>query len=486
MNPQHPTMRRTRVVATIGPSSWDLENLSSIFDAGANVFRLNYSHGEPEQKTELYEKIRSLETGNKTTCILADLPGPKLRLGEFPGVKLLNNGDTVRLLCGMKEYDGDEIPVEYDGLSAELKTGDTVLVADGLIRLSVKETAGEKGSFVDCIVEDGGPVTSRKGVNLPGTTIDVPAIGEKDKLALDHALKAGADWIAVSYVRSAEDLRPAKEAIKAAGLHTPVIAKIEHPAALENLHSILDVADGVMVARGDLGVEIPLEQVPLAQQRIIDAGLMRGMVVIVATQMLESMTLNPRPTRAEVSDVSTAIRHGGTAVMLSGETASGNHPIAAVETMVKIANATEAGLDTSGGTPGALVKFRSTRAVAHAGVELSKIASARHILVATQHGNAPRLVAGYRPDVVVTAVTDRIRAARRMNLLPGVQSVMVEENERGSKTMQNAIKQLAEEGRIKTGERIVAISGSPQAMRGATSTIRLYRLESDGTISGTE
>jgi len=473
-------------VATIGPSTWDPTTLQSVFDAGADVFRLNYSHGEPEQKTELYERIRSMENEQRKTCILADLPGPKLRLGEFNGVKLLNNGDTVRLLCGKLEHEGDEIPVEYEGLSSDLKPGDSVLVADGLIRLSVVKTGGENGSFIDCLVEDGGPITSRKGINLPGNTIDLPAIGEKDRLALDHALRSGADWIAVSYVRSAEDLRPAKDAVKAAGLHTPIIAKIEHPAALQNLHSILDVADGVMVARGDLGVEIPLERVPLAQQKIIDAGLMRGMVVIVATQMLESMTLNPRPTRAEVSDVSTAIRHGGTAVMLSGETASGNHPVAAVETMVRIATATEEGLASSGGTPGVLSKFRSTRAVAHAGVELAKASSARHIIVATQHGNAPRLVTGYRPDVVVTAVTDRIRAARRMNLLPGVKSIIVKEHERGSQTMQNAIRVIAEDGTIKSGDRIVAISGSPLAMRGATSTVRLYRLEADGSISGTE
>ena len=479
-------MRRTRVVATIGPSSWELDKLQSIFDSGADVFRLNYSHGEPEDKTDLYKKIRSLETGGKTTCILADLPGPKLRLGEFKGVRLLKNGEEIRLLCGKKKHDGTELPVEYDGLSAELNVGDSVLLADGLIRLSVSATGQEKSSFVDCIVEDGGPLTSRKGINVPGTTVDLPAIGEKDKAALSHALEQGADWVAVSYVRSADDIKPAKEAIKAAGLHTPIIAKIEHPAALKNLHSILDAADAVMVARGDLGVEIPLEQVPLAQQKIIDAGLMRGMVVIVATQMLESMTLNPRPTRAEVSDVSTAIRHGGTAVMLSGETASGDHPISAVQTMVKIATATEDGLMSSGVTPGALSKFRSTRAVAHAGVELARLSDAQHILVATQHGNAPRLVSGYRPGANIIAVTDRIRAARRLNLIPGVKSVMVEEHERGSQTMQDAIHILASEGLIKTGDRIVAISGSPLAMRGATSTVRLYRLEPNGVISGTE
>ena len=482
-------MRRTRVVATIGPSSWDLEKMEALINAGADVFRLNYSHGEPDDKTELYNKIRSLEDKvGKPTCILADLPGPKLRLGNFPSVILLQAGDEVILNCGVKEMNtvGKSLPVEYDGLSAELKMGDFVLLADGLVRMQVTESSGIKGSTVNCVVIDGGPISSRKGINVPGTLVDLPAIGPKDHAALAHALKSGADWIAVSYVRTAEDIRPARDAINAAGSHTPIIAKIEHPSALDNLHSILDAADAVMVARGDLGVEIPLEEVPLAQQRIIDAALMRGMVVIVATQMLESMTLNPRPTRAEVSDVSTAIRHGGTAVMLSGETASGEYPIMAVETMVKIAQATENGLISTGATPGALSKFRSTRAVAHAGVELARVAGAKHILVATQHGNAPRLVGGYRPEIVITAVTNRIRAARRMCLLPGVNSVMVEEHSRGSDTMQAAIRKLADEGKIISGERIVAISGSPQAMEGATSTVRLYRLEQDGTISGSE
>ena len=479
-------MRRTRVIATVGPACWKQEQLEKIFQSGADVFRLNYSHGSPEDKTGLYQQIRSLENEERTTCILADLPGPKLRLGEFDGTRNLTQGEIVTLICGKKHHEGPEIPVEYGGLSLELRKDDPVLIADGLVRLIVSEVSGKANSTVICEVIDGGQISSRKGINVPSTNVNLPAIGEKDELALKHALDNGADWIAVSYVRTAEDLKPARKAIRDAGKHTPIIAKIEHPVALTNLQSILDEADAVMVARGDLGVEIPLEQVPLAQERIIESGLMRGMVVIIATQMLETMTENMRPTRAEVSDVSNAIRYGGTAVMLSGETASGKHPLKAVETMVKIVDATEQGLNSSGAKPGALSKFKSTRAVAHAGVELARLAGANHILVATKHGNAPRLVSGYRPDMPIIAVTDRISAARRINLLPGVNSVIVEENERGSKTMQNAISILAAKGVIKRGERIVAISGSPQAMSGATSTVRLYKLQSDGSISGTE
>ncbi|MDG1551549.1 MAG: pyruvate kinase, partial [Candidatus Poseidoniaceae archaeon] len=341
-------MRRTRIVATIGPASQDESTLKSLLKAGVDVCRLNYSHGEPEHKTPIYQRIRSMEQEiGRPTCILADLPGPKLRLGEFPGALLLERGKKVELHCGVHHMDDasqSKLPVQYEGLSAELKPDDPVLIADGLIRLKVDSSPGESGGIVVCTVEDGGPVSARKGINVPGTLVDLPAIGPKDKAALAHALEAGADYIAVSYVRTPEDLLPAKEAIAAAGQHVPVIAKIEHPVALEHLNDILDLADAVMVARGDLGVEIPLEQVPQAQQRIVDGAIKRGMVVIVATQMLETMTLNPRPTRAEVSDVSTAIRHGATAVMLSGETASGDYPLQAVETMAKIAMATEQGL----------------------------------------------------------------------------------------------------------------------------------------------
>ena len=262
-------------------------------------------------------------------------------------------------------------------MSAELKPGDPILINDGLIRLTVLSTDGTPNGTVRCKVEDGGPISSRKGVNVPGTLVDLPAIGPKDQAALQHALENGADYIAVSYVRTAEDLQPAKEAVKKASMHVPILAKIEHPVALDNLDSILDLADAVMVARGDLGVEIPLENVPVAQQRIIDKALERGMPVVVATQMLESMTFQPRPTRAEVSDVSTAIRHGATGVMLSGETASGSFPLEAVKTMAKIASATEAGLDAHDLRPTSLARLRSENVTVTVLFRLSSITGRR-------------------------------------------------------------------------------------------------------------
>ena len=484
-------MLRTRIIATIGPSCDNRDSLKSMLEAGMDVCRLNYSHGEPEDKTELYRRIRDIEDERgQPTCIMADLPGPKLRLGTFTEAAMLHDGSEITLLCGRKHLDetqgGSTFPVEYGGLSSELQVGDPVLLADGLIRLTVLSTTGQPNGEVRCRVEDGGPISSRKGVNVPGTLVDLPAIGEKDQRAIKHALENGADYIAVSYVRTAEDLIPAKQAVAQASMHVPILAKIEHPSAVENLDSILDAADAVMVARGDLGVEIPLEDVPVVQQLIIDKALERGMPAVVATQMLDSMTLQPRPTRAEVSDVSTAIRHGATGVMLSGETASGKYPLEAVQTMAKIARATEDGLGSHDLRPNALARFLSTRAVAHAGVELAKEAGAVRIVVATEHGTAPRLVSGYRPNIPVTAVSDRLRALRRTCMLPGVDTILAKEHDRGSKTMKEAVEQLVIQGRIGPGDRVVAISGSPLAMRGSTSTLRLYRIGSDGEIQGSE
>ena len=482
--------KTTRIVATIGPASEEESMLTDLFAAGVDVCRLNYSHGEPHQKTHLYQRIRSIEaTIGRPTCILADLPGPKIRLGMFPEEMYVETGDEVILDCSLKsvsKIEHSRFPVEYAGLSNDIEIGDPILIADGIIRLEVTQVDGVESGSIHCKVIDGGMLSSRKGINVPGTHVQLPAIGEADQAAIAHAIEHGADYIAVSFVRSAHDLHPARLAIQHANVHVPLIAKIEHPMALQNLDEILDACDAVMVARGDLGVEIPLEQVPMAQQRIIDGALERGIPVIVATQMLDSMTFNPRPTRAEVSDVSSSIRNGASAVMLSGETATGRYPLQTVQTMVKIAEATEVGLRSEHKRPSSAARFRATRAVAHAGVELALMAGATRILVATEHGNAPRLVAGYRPGVAITAVSDRMRALRRMNLIPGVDTVMVVEQSRGSQTMIDAIKKLYVEGKITSGERVVTISGSPLAMRGATSTLRLYLIGEGGSIEAAQ
>ena len=312
---------------------------------------LNYSHGEPEQKTELYHRIRALESKiGRPTCILADLPGPKLRLGEFEGIHVLGMRKKVELHCGisyMEDASSKKLPVQYAGLSAELKKGDPVLLADGLIRLKVLSTTGEAGGIVTCRIQDGGPISSRKGSTFQGPWLTCQRLGQRMSVLSSMRLIQVQMWLQY-HMYEQQDLQPAKETIKKRGLSTWIVAKIEHPMALDHLDEILDIADAVMVARGDLGVEIPLEEVPIAQQKIIDSALgERGMPVIVATQMLETMTVNPRPTRAEVSDISTAIRQGATGVMLSGETASGKYPLKSVQTMAKIAQSTEQGLESS-------------------------------------------------------------------------------------------------------------------------------------------
>jgi len=481
------TVRKTRIVSTLGPATATKKDILDLLQSGADVFRLNYSHGTPEDKTELYSIIRELEKERgQPTCILADLPGPKIRIGTIDKEVLLAQGSIVSLHIGRSQIEGafdGNLPVEIDGIEDQIQKDASILIADGLVELTVESIDGK---VINCVVKNGGIVDTGKGLNFPGTHLNVPAFGPKDVLALEHALKCEADYVAVSYVRTASDLIPVKDYIKKSGVHTPIVAKIEHPLALKNLDEILDYCQAVMVARGDLGVEIPLEDVPIAQEHIISKAIERGMVSIVATQMLETMTANPRPTRAEVTDVSSAIRQGASCVMLSGETAVGAYPSLSVETMARIASSTEQSFASTGSRPTALARFRSTRAIAHAGVLLAEISGAARIVVATEHGNAPRLVAGYRPEVPVTAVSNRIRALRRTCMLSGVDTVMVEEYERGSATMKAAIEALVKDGRLEPGDKVIAMSGSPKAITGSTSTLRLYSILGDGTVKTDE
>ena len=483
-NRHKPSLRvhRSRVIATIGPSCDNEDALASMLEAGLDVARLNYSHGDFEGKAATIQRLRAAEAAaGRPLGVLADLPGPKLRLGRFPGSVHLERGMTVTLCCGQDASDDVShraFPVPYGTLAEELRVGDPVLLADGLIRLEVEAI---EGSTVKAQVLDGGHLSERKGINVPRTKVSLPAIGARDEACLRHALEQEVDFVAVSYVRSAADLEPARRIIAEAGLHTWVIAKIEHPAALEDLDAIVEASDAVMVARGDLGVEIPLEEVPAAQERIIAMCLARGKPVIVATQMLESMVDHPRPTRAEVSDVATAIRQFTSAVMLSGETATGAYPVEAVSTMVRIAERASSAIDGLPSPP-ALAMFRSTRAITGAAVKLAADVDADRLIVATQHGSAARLMAAHRPQRPILAITNRVRALRRTTVLPGVDGHLVEEQARSRDTVGSAVKAMVDAGRMQPGEKIVTVTGSPNAIRGRTSTIRLARVDDEGHL----
>jgi len=488
---------RSRIIATIGPASDNVETLKQMIEGGMDIARLNYSHGDFSGKEKTIQNIRSAEEeAGKYVGLLADLPGPKLRLGTFEGEVVLERGELIDLHCGVPDglpaqantILGEPVktlPVEWDGLSKDLRVGDPVLLSDGLIRLEVLSAPEHIGEVVRCRVEDGGILTERKGINVPRTLVKLPAVGPHDLDCLEHALSQNVDFVAVSYVRSAGDLEPARERIKEAGVHTWIVAKIEHPAALKDLNAIVEAADVVMVARGDLGVEIPLEEVPAAQERIVSACLERGTPVVVATQMLESMVNHARPTRAEVTDVATAIRQHVSAVMLSGETAGGQHPVKAVETMARIAETVDASTADLPEPP-ALAAYVSTRVIAGAAVDIARQTNVNHLIVATEHGNAARLMAAHRPRIPIYAMTNRIRAARRTTILPGVEGLLVEEKSRARSTVAEAVRLLYEQKKIKPDEKIVAISGSPQAISGRTSTIRLLQVQKDGELSDLE
>ena len=488
---------RSRIIATIGPASDNVETLKQMIEGGMDIARLNYSHGDFSGKEKTIQNIRSAEEeAGKYVGLLADLPGPKLRLGTFEGEVVLERGELIDLHCGVPDglpaqantILGEPVktlPVEWDGLSKDLRVGDPVLLSDGLIRLEVLSAPEHIGEVVRCRVEDGGILTERKGINVPRTLVKLPAVGPHDLDCLEHALSQNVDFVAVSYVRSADDLEPARERIKEAGVHTWIVAKIEHPAALKDLNAIVEAADVVMVARGDLGVEIPLEEVPAAQERIVSACLERGTPVVVATQMLESMVNHARPTRAEVTDVATAIRQHVSAVMLSGETAGGQHPVKAVETMARIAETVDASTADLPEPP-ALAAYVSTRVIAGAAVDIAQQTNVNHLIVATEHGNAARLMAAHRPRIPIYAMTNRIRAARRTTILPGVEGLLVEEKSRARSTVAEAVRLLYEQKKIKPDEKIVAISGSPQAISGRTSTIRLLQVQTDGELSDLE
>jgi len=422
--------RRTKIVATVGPASQHPDKLRQLILAGVNVFRLNFSHGDHKSHGEVYHLIRAAaEELNLPVAVLADLCGPKIRAGRFEGgAVLLVAGEQVTVTT--KDVIGGPglIPSQYESLAEDVRPGDRILLDDGGLTLEVSSV---EGSDVSCLVIHGGLLKDHKGINLPGVKVSAPSLTPKDKIDAGFALSLGADFIALSFVRTADDINALKDIVDDAENSAEIIAKIEKPEALDNAEEILEVTDGIMVARGDLGVELPPEEVPLAQRGLIDLARRFNKPVIVATQMLESMISSPRPTRAEVTDVSHAVDACADAVMLSGETAAGEYPVEAVAMMDRVARQTEAHMWKQGAYGLSGVDddkpLPMWRAMANATSTMSRDLDARGIVVISQSGRSAYSVSSARPAAPVVVVTHDQKLARQINLLWGVIPVVSEE-----------------------------------------------------------
>ena len=475
-------MRRTKIVCTIGPASSSPETLRALIEAGMNVARLNFSHGSHDDHRRVIERVRAAaeETG-RPVSILQDLQGPKIRVGMMrDGGVLLHRGQRVRLTGEPRpESTADCIFVSYDTLGQDVDPGGRILLDDGLLELEVKET---RGAEVLAEVVVGGPLRSRKGVNLPDIRTSTPSLTDKDLNDLAFGLEQGVDLVALSFVREASDVEDLRARVQQAGARPMLIAKIEKPEAVRNIDAILRVADGVMVARGDLGIEMPMAQVPGAQKMIIRKCLEAARPVITATQMLESMVDNPRPTRAEASDVANATLDGSDAVMLSGETAVGKYPVKAVEAMAKIVEAAEQ--HWAQVRPALAVRPRPTpeteedvtESVSFTAVELAEQIGATAIACLTNSGTTARMMARHRPSMPVYAFTDQPRVVGQLGVLWGTKAFAIPFQRDTDQGVQIVHDILEEHGLADPGDAVVITAGMPLPAKGRTNMIHVSRV----------
>jgi pyruvate kinase len=468
-------IERTKIVATLGPASSNPEVFGGMVEAGLDVVRLNFSHGERADHLARFELVRAVaaERG-RNLAILCDLQGPKIRVGlvDDDGVQL-ERGREVVLVAGADRASEPEIPVVYPELAADVQKGDQILLDDGAIGLRVRDVEGER---VRCEVERGGMVKSRKGVNLPGVAVSAASLTAKDRADVATAVEAGADYIALSFVRKPDDVAQAKQAVADSGGDIPVVAKLERPEAIDCLDEILEIADAVMVARGDLGVELAVEKVPPLQKHIIARANSLGVPVITATQMLESMVASPRPTRAEASDVANAIFDGTDAVMLSQETAIGQYPVEAVATMGRIAREAEATPNLAAPPPPAVGALDVPATVCRAAVQVATDLRANAIVAFTESGATARYVSRFRPRVPIIGLTTSEAARRRMTLYWGVETATplgVGTQVRGM--IAEADQRIVDEGLVDRGDLVVVVAGSPGG-RGGTNRVLVHRV----------
>jgi pyruvate kinase len=463
--------RRAKIVCTIGPAVDSREAIRELIEAGMDVARLNFSHGKHADHGASFDLIRAeSEAMGKPVAILQDLCGPKIRTG-ITGPAVLTPGGEIDLVSG-KDGDDQTIAVDYDSLAQDVRPDDRILLSDGQVELRVLDVRGER---VHCRVEHGGPMRPRMGVNLPSGSLRLAALTEKDKLDLDFGLQKGVDYVALSFVRRAEEVQELREICERKGRPTPIIAKIETPAAVERLDSIVRAADAAMVARGDLGVELPPETVPVIQKQIIGTCRIHRKPVIVATEMLQSMVDSPRPTRAEASDVAHAVFTGADAVMLSAESATGKYPHAAVRMMDRIIRQAEGSRFF---LPNPSEPDHTTAdSIAHAAVAIAREVGAKLIVTLTESGVTARLVSKARAMVPILAFSSGERTLRQLALLWGVAPRFV-----GSKQasfddqVRDTTQFLLENNMIKSGERFVMVYGARVGVRGATNAVRVEQL----------
>lgn len=469
--------RRTKIVATLGPASSSPEMIAALFQAGVDVFRINMSHMARDKLAEQVAVIRAVEAKLKRPiAILVDLQGPKLRVGTFSGDgAMLEAGQRFVLDANPAPGDATRVYLPHPEILAALEPGHAVLVDDGKLRLTVEEASA---TTIVCRVVVGGRISNRKGVSLPHTVVPLPAMTEKDRSDLEAGLNAGADWIAVSFVQRPEDVAEVK---KVAAGRAGVMAKLEKPQAIERLDEIMDISDGLMVARGDLGVEMPLERVPGVQKRITRGARRLGKPVVVATQMLESMISSPVPTRAEVSDVATAVYEGADAVMLSAESASGAYPLEAVATMNRIAEAVEEDvyyrsiLDAQRTAPEAT----GSDAIAAAAHQIADTLDCKAVMAWTSSGSTAMRLARERPNATVIALTPSRETARRLALVWGTHPIVTRDASDPDDMTFRACKFAVRERYAQLGDRVIVVAGVPFGTKGATNLVRVAYVTKD-------
>ena len=472
--------RRTKIVCTLGPSSNTPENIEKLYRAGMNVVRINFSHGSHEDHERTIGYVRDIAKKHQYSLpILMDLQGPKIRVGNMKdGGQIVKDGDIIEITTRDVEGTSKLIPIDYDGLAEDATEGNQVLIDDGLLELKIIKN---DNGVMRAKVVVGGMLKSRKGVNLPDVDITMSSLTEKDIEDLEFGLKVGVDFVAMSFVRTGRDIQDVISRIRAANSNAAIIAKIEKPEAVDAIDEIIEEADGIMVARGDLGIEIPSEHVPLVQKKIIDRCRVAGKPVITATQMLDSMINNPRATRAESSDVANAVMDGTDAVMLSGETAAGNYPVEAVKAMDKIIRSVE----TNSERIYYSLEYRKpdwkekqvVESLAYSCVSMADNVEAKAISTITHSGNTARRIAKFRPKVPIVAFTESMIVRRQLNLVWGVQSVRVDElfdTDISVKLMEDY---LLNNGLVNKGDRVIIAAGMPLAKRGRSNMIKISTIQ---------